>query len=184
MYIFFIIVSLVAVLSIIYLSSLVSPDFAERIKPILLQAYALIFFICYLCVDEENRRYRRNKKVEFYWFTNPYKKLEQEREEERKRQAARRAELAALYPSTQTKKKLIQKALTDGSIITFEYTNAQGETARRKAQPKEIYSKGRTFYVRCLDLNKNEERTFIIGKILNLQVVPSVTDENKKESHT
>lgn len=124
--------------------------------------FLLLLAFCYYSIDFYSR------KRYWYWFKDPYAADRKNKHLEKRENIAEK-ELPSEHDASYRK---LKEALKSKKDVTFEYTNMQGKTSIKRVRPCEIffadYRKG---YLRALDLDKNEERTFNIEKMKDVLLV-------------
>lgn len=86
--------------------------------------------------------------------------------------------LATTRPSDQSAagQSLYARALAEAvqarKTVTFDYTNARGESRRRTVDPYGVFFRGGTWYVSGRDREADDVRTFAVARIEDLDVNP------------
>lgn len=68
--------------------------------------------------------------------------------------------------------RALAEAVQTRKTVTFEYTNARGESRRRAVDPYGVFFRGGVWYVAGRDREIDDIRTFAIGRIEDLDVNP------------
>ncbi|MCU6712602.1 YafY family transcriptional regulator [Paenibacillus sp. J5C_2022] len=75
----------------------------------------------------------------------------------------------------QPKLQLLKEAVDRSMIVTFSYTNAQGEASHRWAEPHTLILKGRQWYVQAYCLKKEQFRLFKLKRMKELELAEGKT---------
>ena len=65
----------------------------------------------------------------------------------------------------------LKNAVIHESAISFTYSNANGETADRKAYPLKLLFKSQSWYIQAYCLMRNDFRTFKISRMRNVEIL-------------
>lgn len=79
---------------------------------------------------------------------------------------------------------VLKQAIINKNVISFVYYNSNGEKTQRKAEPYQLWFKGRNWYIKAYCRSKQDLRLFKISRMRDVNVTEEVFDtiwQNKEQ---
>lgn len=79
---------------------------------------------------------------------------------------------------------ILKQAIINKNVISFVYYNSNGEKTQRKAEPYQLWFKGRNWYIKAYCRSKQDLRLFKISRMRDVNVTEEVFDtiwQNKEQ---
>lgn len=79
---------------------------------------------------------------------------------------------------------VLKQAIINKNVISFVYYNSNGEKTQRKAEPYQLWFKGRNWYIKAYCRSKEDLRLFKISRMRDVNVTEEVFDtiwQNKEQ---
>ena len=79
---------------------------------------------------------------------------------------------------------VLKQAIINKNVISFVYYNSNGEKTQRKAEPSQLWFKGRNWYIKAYCRSKQDLRLFKISRMRDVNVTEEVFDtiwQNKEQ---